>query len=210
MGQFAEGFSSEGEDILGKIAAAGDDGFDMIEDGLNGKLGKEAEKILQDMYNEISADQGLHPDDDFEEIHSRMMDQIEADYSNSDADTHEEKGKDLDKDGDVDSDDYMKAKDIAIKKAMGKDPEDDVKEQKTPIGEFILSHYDKETGQFPKGETAVLTMVEKDYGEQFIEPAKAFIERVNQTFEQFQMRTQPQQMEVDSEFERMRELAGLR
>jgi len=53
MGQFAEGFSSEGEDILGKIAAAGDDGFDMIEDGLNGKLGKEAEKILQDMYNEI-------------------------------------------------------------------------------------------------------------------------------------------------------------
>ena len=210
MGQFAEGFSSEGEDILGKIAAAGDDGFDMIEDGLNGKLGKEAEKIQQDMYNEISAEQGLHPDDDFEEIHSRMMDQIEADYGNSDADTHEEKGKDLDKDGDVDSDDYMKAKDIAIKKAMGKDPEDNVKEQKTPIGEFILSHYDKETGQFPKGETAVLTMVEKDYGEQFIEPAKAFIERVNQTFEQFQMRTQPQQMEVDSEFERMRELAGLR
>jgi len=28
-----------------------------------------------------------------------MMDQIEADYGNSDADTHEEKGKDLDKDG---------------------------------------------------------------------------------------------------------------
>lgn len=210
MGQFAEGFSSEGEDILGKIAAAGDDGYDMIEDGLNGKLGKEAEKVLQDMYNEISVEHRLHPDDDFEEIHSRMMDQIEADYSDSDADTQETKGKDLDKDGDIDSDDYMKAKDIAIKKAMGKDTDDEVKEQKTPIGEFILSHYDKETGQFPKGETAVLTMVEKDYGEQFIEPAKAFIERINQTFEQFQMRSQPQQMEVDSEFERMRELAGLR
>jgi hypothetical protein len=84
------------------------------------------------------------------------------------------------------------------------------KEGKTPLGEFILSYYDRETGVFPKGETAVLTMVEKDYGEQFIEPAKAFIERINQTFEEFQMQTQPQQMEVDSEYDRMRELAGLR
>jgi hypothetical protein len=87
---------------------------------------------------------------------------------------------------------------------------DEPKEQKTPLGEFILAHYDRQSGQFPKGETAVLTMVEKDYGEQFIEPAKAFIEKVNQTFEQFQMRTQPQQMETGHEFDRMRELAGLR
>lgn len=210
MGQFAEGHSSEGEATLAKIAAAGDDGYDMIDDGLNGLLGTEAQIMLQDMYNEISVEHRLHPDDDFEKIMDRMMDQIEADYSDSDADTREAKGKDHDKDGDIDSDDYLKARDIAIKKAMGKDTDDEVKEQKTPIGEFILSHYDKETGQFPKGETAVLTMVEKDYGEQFIEPAKAFIERINQTFEQFQMKTQPQQMEVDSEFERMRELAGLR
>ena len=84
------------------------------------------------------------------------------------------------------------------------------KDDKTPLGEFILSYYDRETGKFPKGETAVLTMVEKDYGEQFIEPAKAFIEQINQTFEEFQMRTQPQQMEVDTEYDRMRELAGLR
>ena len=53
-------------------------------------------------------------------------------------------------------------------------------------------------------------MVEKDYGEQFIEPAKAFIEQVNILFDDFQMKTQPQQMEVDAEYERMRELAGLR
>jgi hypothetical protein len=121
----------------------------------------------------------------------------------------EAKGKDLDKDGDVDSDDYMKAKDIAIKKAMGKDNKE-VKERKIPLGEFILSYYDRETGVFPKGETAVLTMVEKDYGEQFIEPAKAFIEQVSALYDEFQMRTQPQQMEVDSEFNRMKELAGLR
>ena len=53
------------------------------------------------------------------------------------------------------------------------------KDEKTPLGEFILSYFDRETGQFPKGETAVLTMVEKDYGEEFIEPAKAFIEQIN-------------------------------
>ena len=86
----------------------------------------------------------------------------------------------------------------------------DAKEEKTPLGEFILSYYDREVGEFPKGETAILTMVEKDYGEEFIEPAKAFIEKINQTFEEYQMRTQPQQMETDSEYNRMRELAGLR
>jgi hypothetical protein len=84
------------------------------------------------------------------------------------------------------------------------------KDQKTPLGEFILSYYDRETGEFPKGETAVLTMVEKDYGEQFIEPAKAFIEQVNALYDNYQMETQPQQMEVDTEYDRMRELAGLR
>ena len=83
------------------------------------------------------------------------------------------------------------------------------KDDKTPLGEFILSYYDRETGQFPKGETAVLTMVEKDYGEQFIEPAKAFIEQVNILFDEYQMQQQPQQLDTE-EYDRMRELAGLR
>jgi hypothetical protein len=34
------------------------------------------------------------------------------------------------------------------------------KDQKTPLGEFILSYFDRETGQFPKGPTAVLTMTD--------------------------------------------------
>ena len=72
----------------------------------------------------------------------------------------------------------------------------DPEEQKTPLGEFILSYFDRENGAFPKGETAVLTMVEKDYGEQFIEPAKAFIEQITAKFDEWQMRTQPQQMEA--------------
>ena len=53
------------------------------------------------------------------------------------------------------------------------------------VTEYVLSMYDRETGQFPKGETAVLTAVEKDYGEQYINPAKQFIEMINAKFEEF-------------------------
>lgn len=97
---------------------------------------------------------------------------------------NETKGKDHDNDGDVDSDDYMAAKDKAIKKAMGKDDEE-IDEQKIPVSEFILSLFDRDQGTFPKGETAVLTAIEKDYGEQYIEPAKQFIERIQSTYEQY-------------------------
>jgi len=93
-------------------------------------------------------------------------------------------GKDHDDDGDVDSDDYMAAKDKAIKKAMGKGDKE-VEEQKIPVTEFVLSLFDRDQGTFPKGETAVLTAIEKDYGEQYIEPAKQFIERIQSTFEQY-------------------------
>jgi hypothetical protein len=54
------------------------------------------------------------------------------------------------------------------------------KEHKISLGEFILSYFDRETGQFPKGPTAVLTMVEKEYGDRFVRPASKFIERINQ------------------------------
>ena len=65
--------------------------------------------------------------------------------------------------------------------AQGEDDDDKsgTKEQKTPLSEFILSYFDYTSGQFPKGETAVLTMVEKDYGDEYIEPAKQFIEKIN-------------------------------
>lgn len=49
---------------------------------------------------------------------------------------------------------------------------------KTPIGEFIMSYFDKETGKFPKGETAVLTAIQKDYGDQYVRPAQGFIEQL--------------------------------
>ena len=47
-------------------------------------------------------------------------------------------------------------------------------------------------------------MVEKDYGEEFIEPAKAFIMKVYEVTEEYR------EPEASPEFERMKELAGLR
>ena len=89
--------------------------------------------------------------------------------------------------------------DVKIDKdgSISKDDGHEEKEQKTPLGEFILSYFDRENGAFPKGETAVLTMVEKDYGEQYINPAKQFIEQIQAKFDEHQMRTQPQQMEAE-------------
>jgi hypothetical protein len=52
---------------------------------------------------------------------------------------------------------------------------------KTPLGEFVLSYFDRETGKFPKGETAVLTAVEKDYGDEYIESCRQFIEQLKAT-----------------------------
>ena len=83
------------------------------------------------------------------------------------------------------------------------------KDEKTPLGEFILSYFDRETGQFPKGETAVLTMVEKDYGDEYVKPASKFIESIYKTFEAFGQDSAPIQQEEPDELERIRDLAGL-
>ena len=84
-----------------------------------------------------------------------------------------------------------------------------LEKQKTPLGEFILSYFDRESGQFPKGETAVLTMIEKDYGEEFIEPAKAFIEQINNLVaERFGFR-EPDIQEDNYELNDISRLAGL-
>jgi len=71
------------------------------------------------------------------------------------------------------------------------------KEQKTPVTEYILSMFDRETGQFPKGETAILTAIEKDYGEQYINPAKAFIEAINAKYEELNAGPAIQEIEFD-------------
>ena len=73
------------------------------------------------------------------------------------------------------------------------------KDEKTPLGEFILSYFDRESGKFPKGETAVLTMVEKDYGEKFITPAKQFIEMINSKVAEVMSQQTVQEPVIDEE-----------
>ena len=65
------------------------------------------------------------------------------------------------------------------------------KEQKIPVSEFILSMFDRETGKFPKGETAILTAIEKDYGESYINGGKQFIEMINAKFEELNVSQEP-------------------
>lgn len=57
---------------------AQDDPFDFIYEGISGAHGVEAQKTLTEMYNDISIDCGLHPDDDFEKIIERMIEQMEV------------------------------------------------------------------------------------------------------------------------------------
>ena len=83
------------------------------------------------------------------------------------------------------------------------------KDEKTPLGEFILSYFDYTTGNFPKGETAVLTMVEKDYGEEFINPAKQFIERINSRVAEVVASRQEPVIQDNTELDSISRLAGL-
>jgi hypothetical protein len=93
MGDMIDAMASEGmdnnvEEFFRKVANS-DDGSDMLYDAQMGKYGRELEQAVQDKYDDISIDSGLHGDDDFEQIYDRMMDNIEADYGNRDTDNQE-------------------------------------------------------------------------------------------------------------------------
>ncbi len=79
-----EGPSPEVEEFFVKVAQAGD--YDMLYDAQMGKYGPEVEKAVQSMYDDVSVDSRLNPDDDFEEIYDRMLDNIEADYGDRGSD----------------------------------------------------------------------------------------------------------------------------
>ncbi|MGY8864224.1 MAG: hypothetical protein ACKVJK_01210 [Methylophagaceae bacterium] len=157
------------------------------------------EELDQDI-NEWCAAHGKHADDDRDEAIEGVVQELVDDTNFDEGNAFAQKVRQAKANGKKKGD-----------KVDGPDGDEITleKDEKTPLGEFILSYFDRDNGSFPKGETAVLTMIEKDYGEEYITPAKQFIERINQTFEEYQMRVQPQQME-NPEFDRIRELAGLR
>jgi hypothetical protein len=91
---------------------------DILEDYMSSNTYKEDERELQDKHDVSSAHDVKYLDE-----WENYIREFEAINRSDAADTYnfEAKGKDHDGDGDVDSDDYMAAKDKAIKKAMGKD-----------------------------------------------------------------------------------------
>ena len=74
-------------------------------------------------------------------------------------------------------------------------------------GEFILSYFDREKGTFPKGETAVLTAVQKEYGDKFVKPAAKFMQKITA----MSQRNQAEEM-ADTRYpetEMIKQLAGI-
>ena len=80
--------------------------------------------------------------------------------------------------------------------SIEKDKKD--KEEKSPgvrLAELVKSYYDYTTNQFPKGETAVITACEKEFGDKAIPVAQKMIDRL--------------QGGKDREMERIKQLAGV-
>ena len=54
-----------------------DDPFEYVYEGISGIHGAEIQEQLTEMYGEAAIDTRLHPDDDFETIILRMLDNME-------------------------------------------------------------------------------------------------------------------------------------
>ena len=187
--EFDESFDPQSEPSKQEIEL--DKLNDVYEKGGEAGLAKEIGLSPQELDREMSEygmQHGLHMDDDRDDIIQGYIEELVDNMDEGDNDTMDVK---IDKDGNMSKDD-------------GKE-----EEQKTPLGEFILSYFDRENGQFPKGETAVLTMVEKDYGEEFITPAKKFIEMINSKVAEVMGYKEAEVEAQAPELVRIRDLAGL-
>ncbi len=91
-----EGYASETEMELHKLAQ--DPDFDSIYDAM-GRT-DEVGQVLQDMANEISAETGLHGDDDLEKIIDRIGFRLQDEYGDPDFDTSDEPDDSMDGDHD--------------------------------------------------------------------------------------------------------------
>ena len=157
----------------------------------------------------------------FEEMMGQFSEKSKPDFLDMDGDGDKEEPmkkaindkKDGDDDEDADEGNAYSG-DVAKAKMNGKKKGDKIdgpdgeeitleKDQQVALPEKILSLFDREQEQFPKGETAVLTMVEKDYGEQYINPAKKFIEQIMSKYESVMQGPAVQEMEDEHEPEKV-------
>jgi hypothetical protein len=148
---------------------------------------------------------GIDPALNYGESIDRAIDKLMGQFSEADA------GK-IDRNGDGKNDwEDVKLARMAAAAAAQDDDDEETNESKISLGEFILSYFDRESGQFPKGPTAILTMVEKEYGDHYVRPAQKFIERINQRVaEVMGYKEAEPELEENPELDRISSLAGLR
>jgi hypothetical protein len=66
------------EEFKAKISTS-DDPFELVYDAISGNHGETIRAAMQEMYDDIVIDFGLHPDDDFEKVIDKMLDYLDAD-----------------------------------------------------------------------------------------------------------------------------------
>ena len=64
--------------ILASGLANAPDAFDYIYECISGSHGEELRLYVADLYQDVSIDTGLHPDDDFEDIINHLLDDLGA------------------------------------------------------------------------------------------------------------------------------------
>ena len=203
VGETIEEGSMKDQLIQSMEKIASDNSGDLLYKALTkGAMGPDVQNYLQDMYDEVARDNGWHPDDDHDEIEQRMWDEINDQYGREGAEmpTTDDIEAAFDKTMGQFSDKEIPVtigKDGSMSK-INPDDGDEKPDPKVSLPEKILSLFDREKGTFPKGETAVLTMVEKDYGEEHIEPAKDFIERIKAKYEEVMIPMEPVEDESES------------
>jgi hypothetical protein len=155
-----EGPSPEVEEFLTKVANDPQAGYDMLYDAQMGKFGKEIERVIQDMYDDVTIDTGYHGDDDFEQIYDRMLDNIESDYADKDVKE-------------------SAMSEIAIELAQVADDEDydklyDLLSDPGPVGQYLQDKIDEITGEtglhakddIEKIEPMLMDIVQQEFGGQ--------------------------------------------
>jgi hypothetical protein len=155
-----EGRSPEVEEFLTKVANDPQAGYDMLYDAQMGKFGKEIERVIQDMYDDITIDTGYHGDDDFEQIYDRMLDNIESDYADKDV---------------------KEGADDEVASVLGRvaDEEDfeklyDLFGDRGPVGQYLQDQIDDITGEtglhrkddFERIESMIMDRIQQEFGDQ--------------------------------------------
>jgi hypothetical protein len=150
-----------------------------------------------------------HKDD----IQGMSMDDVEDEYNNflsvntdyvDESEVTEKKGKDHDKDGDIDGDDYMAAKDKAIKKAMGKD-----KQLKEAVKNIITRTLSDNT--INEAATNDLAKIAEDYGDfEGLKPAIIALQNIVTEIESFYDKTRGKIQKIYTDLGEVRNEEGLK